>query len=749
MTLPRLSMLPTFLREWLGKRRFPREPEPDLVMDEKDQVEAYRVAGRIDGVMAAHYLYQTSRISQVVQGRGTVLDLGCGPATQLVQIAELNPATRFIGVDLSDEMLKEARDHAAARGLSNVEFRKQDMTRLVAFPDHSVDGVISTLAFHHLPTQAHLEKTLREVTRVLRPDGALYLIDFGRLKSLRSVLFFSYMNADHQPHLFSRDYERSLRAAFTREEFEALAARCLPPSARLLTTFRIPFLVVLKTEDRPLPAPTAERLRSLAEALSPRYKNDLEEMRLFFGLGGFGPDPFSSTPPVAVAAKQWMALFHDAPFRRRLPVSTLARGARALRLFVRAAYWRRRVERARRAEETARRRHRESEAQALERFGDVLTGELGRLKGPLMKFGQMLSYVGESLPAPVREKLKNLQDHAAPIAPGRIRQIIEAELGRPLRDAFLEFVDAPIAAASISQLHLARRRDGRWVVVKVKYPGIAEAVRSDISLLRFVAPFLKGLLNIGNAKEVLEELQRLILAECDFSREADHQDTFARVFADDPEIVIPAVHRDLSTSGLLTMDYVQGERFAAFAARADRAAKNRAATVITRMAVTSIHRHCAFNADPHPGNYLFLPGGRVCFLDFGFTKRWSREFINLSKTQSLAALNGDLETFGRTCRALGYTSDNPAFNYTELLTLLREGTYGTWLEDKPFVFSRDFVRRELAAMGDFARRCGPFRFSPDHIPLHRVYWGHHSLFADLEAEVNIHRELVPLLKIPV
>jgi hypothetical protein len=98
---------------------------------------------------------------------------------------------------------------------------------------------------------------------------------------------------------------------------------------------------------------------------------------------------------------------------------------------------------------------------------------------------------------------------------------------------------------------------------------------------------------------------------------------------------------------------------------------------------------------------------------------------------------------------LGYTSDNPAFNYTELLTLLREGTYGTWLEDKPFVFSRDFVRRELAAMGDFARRCGPFRFSPDHIPLHRVYWGHHSLFADLEAEVNIHRELVPLLKIPV
>lgn len=749
MTLPRFSMLPTLWRELVEKRRFPREPEPDLVMDDKDQVAAYRTAGRIDGVMAAHYLYQSARVSQAIQGRGIVLDLGCGPATQLVQIAELNPSTRFIGVDMSEEMLTEARAHAGAKGLANVEFKKQDMTRLDAFADHSVDAVISTLAFHHLPTAAHLEKTFREIARVLRPGGALYLIDFGRLKSLRSVLFFSYMNADHQPHLFSRDYERSLRAAFTREEFADLAARCLPPSARLLTTFQIPFLVVLKTEDRPLPAPVVDRLRTLAENFSPRYKNDLEEMRLFFGLGGFGPDPFSSTPPIAVAAKQWMAYFHDASFGRGVPVSTLARGARALRLFLRAAYWRRRVERARRAEESARRHQRESEAQALERMGDVLTGELGRLKGPLMKFGQMLSYVGESLPAPVREKLRSLQDHAAPIDPARVRGLIEGELGRPLRDVFPEFVDAPIAAASISQLHLARRRDGRWVVVKVKYPGIAEAVRADISLLKFFAPFLKGLLNVANAKEVLEELQRLILAECDFSLEADHQEAFSRIFAGDPDIVIPAVHRDLSTRGLLTMDYVQGERFAAFAARAGQAEKNHAATVITRMAVTSIHRHCVFNADPHPGNYLFLPGGKVCFLDFGFTKRWSHDFINLSKTQSLAALAGDLETFGRTCRALGYTSDNPSFDYGELLALLRQGTYGTWIDDKPFAFSRDFVRRELAAMGDFTRRCGPFRFSPDHIPLHRVYWGHHSLFAELNAEVNIHRELVPLLKVPV
>ena len=85
MNLPRFALLPTFLRELLEKRRFPREPEPDLVMDDKDQVDAYRTAGRIDGVMAAHYLYQTARVSQAIQGRGIVLDLGTITSTGFEQ----------------------------------------------------------------------------------------------------------------------------------------------------------------------------------------------------------------------------------------------------------------------------------------------------------------------------------------------------------------------------------------------------------------------------------------------------------------------------------------------------------------------------------------------------------------------------------------------------------------------------------------------------------------------------------------
>src|SRR5690606_28242381 len=113
-----------------------------------------------------------------------VVDLGCGPATQLVQIAELNPEVSFHGVDLSETMLQRAADYAKERGVGNVRFSHGDITRLDQLGDRSVDGVMSTMVLHHLPTLDHLRKCFKEVARILKPGGAVYLTDFGRLKSL-------------------------------------------------------------------------------------------------------------------------------------------------------------------------------------------------------------------------------------------------------------------------------------------------------------------------------------------------------------------------------------------------------------------------------------------------------------------------------------------------------------------------------------------------------------------------------------
>lgn len=290
--MPRLSLLPTLLRENLGRRTLPREPEPDLVMEDDAQVAAYAEAGRIDGVMAASYLFHTARISQVIQGCERVVDLGCGPATQLAQIAEINPGISFTGVDLSDGMLDSARHHVGGLGVHNVEFACADITRLAQMPDSSTDGVISTMALHHLPTHDHLRACFREIARILRPGGAVYLVDFGRLRSLKSVLFFAYMNRRHQPHLFSLDFERSLRAAFLPAELFALAKEELPGGLASYGTFRLPILNVMKSPDRPLDAALRRRLADMRRALPARYRRELDDMRLFFRLGGLRNDPF-------------------------------------------------------------------------------------------------------------------------------------------------------------------------------------------------------------------------------------------------------------------------------------------------------------------------------------------------------------------------------------------------------------------------------------------------------------------------
>jgi arsenite methyltransferase len=286
-------MAPVFVREWLGSRSFPREPEPALIMSDPEQTAAYDEAGRIDGVMAAAYLFHTAHITQVIQGSGRVLDIGCGPATQLLQVAEANPASSFVGIDLSDEMLVRARRHIADQRVRNVEVRRDDATKLGTVDEKSVDAVISTMALHHLPTTDDLNRCFAQIARVLRPGGALYLCDFGRLKSLRSVLYFAYQNAMHQPHLFSLDYERSLRAAYLAEDFETALRSQLAGRARLFSTFKVPFLVLIKSPDRAIDEGIATRLRKMRQDLPSRYRRDLDDIRRFFALGGLKQDVFS------------------------------------------------------------------------------------------------------------------------------------------------------------------------------------------------------------------------------------------------------------------------------------------------------------------------------------------------------------------------------------------------------------------------------------------------------------------------
>ncbi len=284
--MPSVAVMRTLVRELMTSERAPRVTEPDLVMSDPEQVEAYTRAGRVDGVMAPVYLFHAYQICDVVKAGDTVVDLACGPATQLALVASLMPDVNFIGVDLSREMLKRAHEYIAELGLTNVEFRYGSITQLDSFEDLSIDVVMSTMALHHLPDSSSLCEVFSEVKRIIKPDAGLYLVDFGHLKSMKSIESFGYQYADRQPKLFTEDYLNSLHAAFSVNDFRQ-AVSCLEGRGALYTTFVAPYMIAFKSQARGgVENKVQASLSSLKSNLPSYHKVDFKDLCTFFSLGG-------------------------------------------------------------------------------------------------------------------------------------------------------------------------------------------------------------------------------------------------------------------------------------------------------------------------------------------------------------------------------------------------------------------------------------------------------------------------------
>ncbi len=285
--MPSLSVMKVLVKELLSQSQVARTTEPSLVMDDPQQVHDYTLAGLEGGVMAPVYLFHSAQVCQVIRPGDRVLDLACGPANQLAQIARLNPDCHFVGLDLSPEMLGKARELANAQQLSNVEFAEGSITDLGQFGDASFDAVMSTMALHHLPDVAALNLTFKEAARVLKQGGGLYLVDFGRLKRRDSIGYFAYQYKDRQPPLFTLDYLNSLHAAFSLKDFQEACLASFGNRARVLSTWCVPYMVVTKTPPRrELPAGLVKSLHDLRDALPDYHKTDLADMLTFFRLGG-------------------------------------------------------------------------------------------------------------------------------------------------------------------------------------------------------------------------------------------------------------------------------------------------------------------------------------------------------------------------------------------------------------------------------------------------------------------------------
>ena len=366
---------------------------------------------------------------------------------------------------------------------------------------------------------------------------------------------------------------------------------------------------------------------------------------------------------------------------------------------------------------------------------------LGNLRGLAAKVGQMASYVDGFVPdahRPAFEKALSGLRAAAPRSPfDSVKQVIEAELGAPIAALFAEFEEAPLASASIGQVHRARLEDGRAVAVKVQHPGIDVAVEGDLASASVVESLVGVLGPSGmGTKAVFEEIAARFREELDYRIEARNQQTFAGMHAGDPYIRIPAVIERRSSRRVLTTELVTGITLDE-AAATSASERRHYAEVLWRFVFKGNLVHGLFNADPHPGNYLFGEGGTVHFLDFGCVQPIPQAHVLLARKMHRAAMDGDtgvfLESSKRLLETRGGAFERAALQYVR--------SCFEPLFSSPFHMTPEYVTGVVRGILDLKQHVfakdGSFAPLPPSIAmLNRLQFGFYSVLARLDTPAD-------------
>ncbi|MEU7123904.1 ABC1 kinase family protein [Streptomyces zaomyceticus] len=389
-----------------------------------------------------------------------------------------------------------------------------------------------------------------------------------------------------------------------------------------------------------------------------------------------------------------------------------------------------------------------------QRTAEQLFKVLGELKGGAMKFGQAMSVFESALPeeiaGPYRAALTKLQDAAPPMPTRTVHAVLEERLGAEWRELFLEFEDKPAAAASIGQVHRAVWHDGREVAVKVQYPGAGEALLSDLAQLSRFARLLGPLIPGMDIKPLITEMRDRVSEELDYALEAAAQEKHAEEFADDPDVVVPAVvHR---ADQVLVTEWMDGVPLAEVIADGTPAQRDRAGQLLARFLFSGPARTGLLHADPHPGNFRLLPGAdedgspegwRLGVLDFGTVDRLPGGLPETIGTCLRMTLAGEAETVYRLLREDGFVKESVELDPDAVLEYLLPIIEPA--EAESFLFTRGWMRTQAARIADMrspAHQLGKqLNLPPSYLLIHRVTLSTIGVLCQLNATVRLRAEL--------
>ncbi len=376
--------------------------------------------------------------------------------------------------------------------------------------------------------------------------------------------------------------------------------------------------------------------------------------------------------------------------------------------------------------------------------GEHLAQTLGELKGAVMKLGQIASQAADFLPKEIAEPLKRLQKEAPPMPFHVIKRQIERELGKPVAELFKELDHTPYAAASIGQVHRGVLHDGREVVVKVQYPGVAASCDSDLKQLK-LALRMGRLVKVDKAvlDDLFKEIYERLHEELDYEQEAANMDLFRRYYAKDKHLVIPATVPELCTRQVLTMILEHGDHLDVLDERYDHELRSQLALKLFHFMTSSVFDLQAVHADPNPGNFAVRADGSLVIYDFGCIKRLEPESVAAYRDGVQAAIDENWPALDDALLRLGARVPGSRAVEGRFYAEWRAILLRPFISDAPFDFATTTMHKAaMAKSGEIIQHMDQFQPAVKTAYLDRMVAGHYWTLKKLGAKVA----LAPLLR---
>jgi predicted unusual protein kinase regulating ubiquinone biosynthesis (AarF/ABC1/UbiB family) len=374
----------------------------------------------------------------------------------------------------------------------------------------------------------------------------------------------------------------------------------------------------------------------------------------------------------------------------------------------------------------------------------------GELKGAVMKVGQMLSLQADLFPPEVREVLSRLQNQAPPVPFAQMRPLLLDELGAKVEALFDSISETAYASASIGQVHRAKLRDGREVVVKIQYPNVAEMVESDLKNLRM---FLRSMRQVTPIKADLDglflEARARLTEELDYRLELMNMQEFHELFRPDTRYIVPRPVPELSTKRVLTSEYYPGLNADALSQESvPQERRDRMGAYLLDAALTQFFGFRILQADPNLANFAFTGDDRVVFYDFGCVKRFPMTFVESIRKLVRDAVLGRYELLRADSEAAGYIDKGKEPLPIDVYKIYADTAFSEWRKPGLFDFGNTNLQQRLFSLhGRYWQKVFDFDAPADAIFMHRSFGGLFGNLCMLKAKISVYDLLVKRLGI--